>query len=208
MCGRTGNGSFADFPVRWIIRKNQAGVTGVPASVTNIYGLLPCRGRKARSSSPCNGWTLSRPPLALLTCSGHAGDRPVTSASYRVHLPSAHVDKPEARCADPVMCFVNGRGCIQDWIVHNPINKVVNYGSNRIDATKTLIKRRLVSRGTHCCPPPFIKPASLWLGVGVSSRAPLAGLAGPLLRIRRSGSPHQRTCGQPQAQTCALSLTS
>src|SRR5262249_31722362 len=67
----------------------------------------------------------------------------------------------EARCADPVMCFVNGRVCIQDWIVHNPINKVVNYGSNRIDATKTLIKRRLVSRGTHCRPPPFIKPETL-----------------------------------------------
>src|SRR5262249_10151743 len=35
-----------------------------------------------------------------------------------------------------------------------------------------------------------------------------AGLAGPLLRIRRSGSPHQRTCGQRQARTCALSSAS
>jgi hypothetical protein len=51
-------------------------------------------------------------------------------------------------------------------------------------------------------------PASLWLGVGVSSRAPLAQLAGPLLRIRRSGSPRQRTCGQGEARTCELSSTS
>jgi hypothetical protein len=55
-------------PVRWIIRRNQAVVTGVPASVTNTYG-DPCwTGRKARSSGPCNGWTLSIPPLARLTC--------------------------------------------------------------------------------------------------------------------------------------------
>src|SRR5262245_13333166 len=44
-------------------------VTGVPASVTNTYGDPCCNGRKARSSGPCNGWTLSIPPLARLTCS-------------------------------------------------------------------------------------------------------------------------------------------
>jgi len=30
-------GNFAAKPVRWIIRKNQAGVTGVLASVTNTF---------------------------------------------------------------------------------------------------------------------------------------------------------------------------
>jgi hypothetical protein len=60
----------------------------------------------------------------------------------------------EARRADTVMRFVNGSVRIQDWVVHNPINKVVNHGSNRIDAAKTLIERRLVSRGTHSRPPP------------------------------------------------------
>ena len=35
------------YTVRWIIRRNQAVVTGVPASVTKT--------RKARNSGPCNG---------------------------------------------------------------------------------------------------------------------------------------------------------
>src|SRR5258705_5801631 len=35
-----------------------------------------------------------------------------------------------------------------------------------------------------------------------------ARLAGPLLRIRRSGSPRQRTCGQGEARTRALSSES
>src|SRR5215831_5530902 len=55
-------------PVRWIIRRRDDVVTGVPASVTNTYGLLPCNGRKARNSGPCSGCTLSIPPLALFTC--------------------------------------------------------------------------------------------------------------------------------------------
>src|SRR5262249_34764781 len=49
----------------------------------------------------------------------------------------------EAGRADAVMRFVNGSVRIQDWIVHNPINEVVNYGSNRIDATESLVERRL-----------------------------------------------------------------
>jgi hypothetical protein len=49
----------------------------------------------------------------------------------------------EARRADPVMRFVNGSVGIQDWVVHDPINEVINHGSNRIDATETLIERRL-----------------------------------------------------------------
>jgi hypothetical protein len=40
------------------------------------------------------------------------------------------------------MRLVNGSVRIQDRVVHNPINEVV-YGSNRIDATKTLVERRL-----------------------------------------------------------------
>jgi hypothetical protein len=32
---------------------------------------------------------------------------------------------------------------IQDWVVHHPINKVINHRSNRIDTTETLIERRL-----------------------------------------------------------------
>ena len=37
------------------IRKNQAVVTGVPASVTNTYGHDPASGRRARSSGPRKG---------------------------------------------------------------------------------------------------------------------------------------------------------
>jgi len=48
MCGWTGKGSLAARPVRWTIRKNHAVVTGVPASVTNTYGLCPCKGRNAK----------------------------------------------------------------------------------------------------------------------------------------------------------------
>jgi len=33
--------------------------------------------------------------------------------------------------------------------VHNPINKVVDHGSNRIDAAETIIKRRLASHRAH-----------------------------------------------------------
>jgi hypothetical protein len=44
----------------------------------------------------------------------------------------------EARRADTVMCLVNGSIRIQDWVVHDPINEVVNDGSNRIDAAETL----------------------------------------------------------------------
>jgi hypothetical protein len=33
------------------------------------------------------------------------------------------------------MRLVNGSVRIQDRVVHNPINEVVHYGSNRIDAT-------------------------------------------------------------------------
>ncbi len=36
-------------------RKNQAVVTGVPASVMKTYGLLPWSGRRARSSGPRSG---------------------------------------------------------------------------------------------------------------------------------------------------------
>jgi ABC transporter substrate binding protein len=42
--------------------------------------------------------------------------------------------------------------------------------------------------------------------IGISARE--APRAGPLLRIRRSGSPRQRTCGQGEARTCALSSLS
>src|SRR5262245_12303644 len=42
--------------------------------------------------------------------------------------------------------------------------------------------------------------------VSLSARA--ARLAGPPLRIRRSGSPRQRTCGQGEECTCALSSSS
>src|SRR5262249_51812902 len=36
----------------------------------------------------------------------------------------------EARRADAVMRFVHGNVRIQDRVVHNPINKVINYGSS------------------------------------------------------------------------------
>src|SRR5262249_8134991 len=45
--------------------------------------------------------------------------------------------------ADAVMRLVNGSVRIQDWVVHNPIDEVVNYGSNRVNATETLVERRL-----------------------------------------------------------------
>jgi hypothetical protein len=51
----------------------------------------------------------------------------------------------ETRRADAVMRLVNGSVCIQDWVVHNPINEVVNYRSNRIDATEALVERRLAA---------------------------------------------------------------
>jgi hypothetical protein len=41
------------------------------------------------------------------------------------------------------MCLVNGSVRIQDWVVHNPIDEIVNNGSNRIDATETLVERGL-----------------------------------------------------------------
>jgi hypothetical protein len=41
------------------------------------------------------------------------------------------------------MRLINGSVGIQDRVVHNPINEGVNYGSNRIDATETLVERRL-----------------------------------------------------------------
>jgi len=41
--------------------------------------------------------------------------------------------------------------------------------------------------------------------VAASLSAHTAQLAGPLLRIRRSGSPRQRTCGQGEERTCAPS---
>src|SRR5262249_26604443 len=49
----------------------------------------------------------------------------------------------EARRADAVMCLVNGSVRLQDRGVHNPINEVINYGSDRIDATETLVERGL-----------------------------------------------------------------
>jgi hypothetical protein len=52
-----------------------------------------------------------------------------------------------------MMRLVNGSIRIQDWVVHDPINEVVNDGSNRIDAAETLIERRLSIRGTHCSSP-------------------------------------------------------
>src|SRR5262249_4470569 len=45
-------------------------------------------------------------------------------------------------------------------------------------------------------------------GGAVSLSSRVARLAGPLLRIHRSGSPRQRTCGQGEARTCALSSLS
>ena len=51
----------------------------------------------------------------------------------------------EARRADPMMRLVNGSVRIQDWVVHNPINEVVDYGSNRVDATEALVERRLAA---------------------------------------------------------------
>jgi len=51
----------------------------------------------------------------------------------------------ETRRADAVMRLVNGSVCIQDWVVHNPINEVVDYGSNRVDATEALVERRLAA---------------------------------------------------------------
>jgi hypothetical protein len=41
------------------------------------------------------------------------------------------------------MRLINRSVRIQDWVVHNPINEVVNYGSNRIVPTETLVERRL-----------------------------------------------------------------
>jgi hypothetical protein len=49
----------------------------------------------------------------------------------------------EPRRADAVMRLVNGSVRIQDWGVHNPIDEVVNYGSNRVDATESLVERGL-----------------------------------------------------------------
>src|SRR5262245_64247854 len=49
----------------------------------------------------------------------------------------------EARRADAVMRLVNGSVRIQDGVVHNSINEIVNYGSNGIDATETLVERGL-----------------------------------------------------------------
>jgi hypothetical protein len=49
----------------------------------------------------------------------------------------------EARRADTMMRLVNGSVRIQDWIVHDPINEVINYGSNRIDAAEPLVERGL-----------------------------------------------------------------
>ena len=43
-------GSLAASPVRLTIRRNQAVVTGVPASVVKTEGLEPCRGHKARQA--------------------------------------------------------------------------------------------------------------------------------------------------------------
>src|SRR5262249_24894390 len=51
----------------------------------------------------------------------------------------------ETRGADAVMRLVNGSVCIQDWVVHNRINEVIDYGSNRVDATKALVERRLTA---------------------------------------------------------------
>src|SRR5262249_43920007 len=42
----------------------------------------------------------------------------------------------------------------------------------------------------------------------VSLSARVERLAGPLLHIYRSGSPRQRTCGQGEERTCALSSVS
>src|SRR5262249_51116598 len=49
----------------------------------------------------------------------------------------------EARRADTVMRFINGCVCIQDRVAHNPINEVVHYGGNRVDATERLVERGL-----------------------------------------------------------------
>src|SRR5262249_35843643 len=50
-----------------------------------------------------------------------------------------------APLADVVMSLDNGIVCIQDWVVQNPINEVVNYRSNRIDAAEALVERRLAA---------------------------------------------------------------
>src|SRR5262249_34529462 len=63
----------------------------------------------------------------------------------------------EARRADTVMRLINGSVRIQDRIVHNPINAVVNYGSNRIDAAETLVERGLARYGTHCSTSRFLR---------------------------------------------------
>src|SRR5262249_49879013 len=47
----------------------------------------------------------------------------------------------EARRADTVMRFINGCVCIQDRVAHNPINEVVHYAGNRVDATEPLVER-------------------------------------------------------------------
>src|SRR5215468_5548242 len=49
----------------------------------------------------------------------------------------------EALRADTVMRFINGCVCIQDRVAHNPINEVVHYGGNRVDATEPLVERGL-----------------------------------------------------------------
>src|SRR5262249_9979600 len=63
----------------------------------------------------------------------------------------------EASCADAVMRLINGSVRIQDRVVHNPINEVVNYGSNRIDAAETLVERGLAGYGTHCSTSRFLR---------------------------------------------------
>jgi hypothetical protein len=94
ICGCTPKASLAAMPVLWIIRRNQDVVTGVPASVTKTYGLDPCNGLNARSSGPCNGWTLSCPPLALFTCSAHASDQSAPTEGSIALAPVAHACKP------------------------------------------------------------------------------------------------------------------
>src|SRR5260370_39724333 len=59
----------------------------------------------------------------------------------------------EARRADAVMRLVNGSVRVQNWAVHNPINEVVNYGSNRIDPTETVVARGFCNFGTPRAPP-------------------------------------------------------
>jgi hypothetical protein len=58
------------------------GVIGPSRSVIKTCGDAPCsrcRRRRARISSPCNGWTLGEPFLALRTCS-----RPALSATFQI----------------------------------------------------------------------------------------------------------------------------